>query len=177
MVKVDTVNQLERSVLGSTAGGLAVLHPDIICGRVLLLALRIKSSPGSANSQDPVVSLLPTRYSSVKLVLTETKSVTRSETALAPVGIGMANSVLFEVSSNVLTNDVQLSAVALLAPVVWLKLAGRPVVLLIPRESLMSSRGEASADDAVKARERARVDRMVKVCLAVYVEDGLQVYG
>jgi hypothetical protein len=36
MVKVDTVNQLERSVLGSTAGGLAVLHPDVICGRRLL---------------------------------------------------------------------------------------------------------------------------------------------
>jgi hypothetical protein len=169
VVKVDTVNQLERSVLGSTAGGLAVLHPDVICGRRLLRDLDFKRSPSWADLQDPVVSLLPTRYSSVKLVLTETKSVTRSETALAPVGIGMANNVLFEVSSNVLTNDVQLSAVALLAPVVWLKLAGRPVVLLIPRESLMSSRGEASADDAVKARERARVDRMVKVCLAVYV--------
>jgi hypothetical protein len=50
-------------------------------------------------------------------------------------------------------------------------------VLLIPRESLMSSRGEASADDAVKARERARVDRMVMGCSAVYIEDGQRVYG
>lgn len=162
MVEVDTVNQLERGILGSTASGLAVLHPDVICGRRLQLDLDFKRSPRSAYSQDPVVSLLPTRYSSVKLVLTETKSVTRSETALAPVGIGMANNVLFEVSSNVLTKDVQLSAVALLAPVVWLKLAGRPVVLLIPRESLISSRGEASAGDAVMARERAWI-RMVKV--------------
>lgn len=47
-------------------------------------------------------------------------------------------------------------------------------MLLIPRESLISSRGEASADDAVMAKERAWNDRMVRGCSAVYVEDGQQ---
>jgi len=31
VVKVDTVDQLERGILGSTSGGLAVLHPNVIC--------------------------------------------------------------------------------------------------------------------------------------------------
>jgi hypothetical protein len=65
----------------------------------------------------------------------------------------MANNGLFEVSSKVLINDVQLSAVALVDNV-WSRLAGRPVVLVNPCESPTSRSGLARADDAAIASER-----------------------
>lgn len=112
--------------------------------------------------------MLPTRYSCVKLLLTETASVIKSVTSLPPVGIGIASNVLFEVRLNVLMKDVQLSVVAFVE--VWLKLAGRPVVFEIPSESREVRTGVAKEDEAVSKRA-ARIDRIVLGFVEVDVLD------
>jgi hypothetical protein len=53
--------------------------------------------------------------------------------AFSPLGIGMARRVLLEVTWKVLKKEVQTGAVLLV--LVVLKLAGSPVVLLMPNES------------------------------------------
>ena len=102
--------------------------------------------------------MLPTRYSWVRLLLTETTSVIKSVTSFPPVGMGIASNVLFEVRLNVLRNDVQLSVVAFIE--VWLKLAERPVVFEIPSESRAVRTGLPNEEEAV-SKGAARVDRIV----------------
>jgi hypothetical protein len=76
----------------------------------------------------------------------------------------MERRVLLEVRLNVLTKEVQLRAVWVeLLEVVWF-IGGRPVVLLIPLESLASSKGVAvTARPHSSKLDRVEYERIVVV--------------